>query len=226
MASESFTKRKERTAKILAALKKAYPDARIALNFGSPLELLVATILSAQCTDKRVNMVTESLFKKYRTAADYAAADAKEFEQEIHSTGFFRNKTKSVLGAAARIQADFGGKVPDSIEDLLTLPGVARKTANVVLGGAFGRNDGIVVDTHVIRLAQRLKLTGHKDNSGDKIENDLMELVPQRDWTSFGSMLILHGRQICEARNPKCHECPLNRLCPSVRLFFPTHPRI
>jgi endonuclease-3 len=176
----------------------------------------VATILSAQCTDKRVNIVTESLFQKYRTAADFAAANPEVFEEEIHSTGFFRSKTKSVLGAAAKIQSDYGGRVPDNMEQLLTLPGVARKTANVVLGGAYGRNEGIVVDTHVIRLAQRLKLTRHKDNSGDKIENDLLKLVLREDWTVFGMMLIEHGRRICAARNPKCQECMLVALCPSA----------
>jgi endonuclease-3 len=216
MASESSARLKERTAKIIAALKKVYPGARIALNFGNPLELLVATILSAQCTDKRVNIVTESLFQKYRTAADFAAANPEVFEEEIHSTGFFRSKTKSVLGAAAKIQSDYGGRVPDNMEQLLTLPGVARKTANVVLGGAYGRNEGIVVDTHVIRLAQRLKLTRHKDNSGDKIENDLLKLVLREDWTVFGMMLIEHGRRICAARNPKCQECMLVALCPSA----------
>jgi endonuclease-3 len=215
MPAESLAKRKERTAKIIAALRKTYPEARIALNFSNPLELLLATILSAQCTDKRVNMVTEFLFKKYRTAADYAAADPKVFEEEIRSTGFYHNKTKSVLGAAARIATEFGGKVPDSMEDLLTLPGVARKTANVVLSGAFGKNEGIVVDTHVTRLAQRLKLTGHKDNAGDKIENDLLELTPRKDWADLGNMLIWHGRLICEARRPKCSACPINNFCPS-----------
>ncbi len=216
MPVESLAKRKERTAKIIGALKKSYPDARIALNFSTPLELLVATILSAQCTDKRVNMVTESLFRKYRTAADYAAADPDVFEEEILSTGFYRNKTKSVLGAAARIAVDFGGEVPDSMESLLTLPGVARKTANVVLGGAFGKNEGIVVDTHVTRVAQRLKLTTHKDNAGDKIEKDLMALVPRKEWTDFGNMLIGHGRLVCMARRPDCAACVVNKLCPSA----------
>ena len=216
MPSESSVKRKERTGQIIAILKKTYPDARIALNFGNPLELLVATILSAQCTDKRVNMVTESLFKKYRSAADYAASDPRVFEEEIRSTGFFRNKAKSVRGAAAKIGKDFKGRVPDTMEDLLTLPGVARKTANVVLSGAFGRNDGIVVDTHVIRLSQRLKLTAHKDNAGDKIESDLAALVPQKDWSAFGNMLIWHGRLICAARRPDCGACAISALCPSA----------
>ncbi len=218
MPAESSAKLKERVLKIINILRQTYPEARIALNFSNPLELLVATILSAQCTDKRVNMVTEYLFKKYRTAADYAAADPKVFEEEIRSTGFYRNKTKSVIGAATRIAREFAGKVPDNMADLLTLPGVARKTANVVLGGAFGMNEGIVVDTHVIRLAQRLKLSRQKDNAGDKIENDLLELVPRKDWTDFGNMLILHGRAICEARRPKCPACPINNLCPSRQL--------
>jgi endonuclease III len=215
MPVESMAKRKERAGKIIAELRRSHPDARIALNFRNPLELLMATILSAQCTDKRVNMVTGQLFRRYRTAADYAAADPEVFEREIHSTGFYRNKARSILGAAARIVADFGGKVPDNMSDLLTLPGVARKTANVVLSGAFGKNEGIVVDTHVIRLSRRLKLTRHEDNTGDKIENDLMELVPREDWADFGNMLIWHGRLICEARRPKCSECPINQLCPS-----------
>jgi endonuclease III len=213
---ESLLKRKERAAKIIAALKQTYPDARIALNFHDPLQLLVATILSAQCTDRRVNLVTELLFEKYRSAADYAIADIKVFEEEIRSTGFYHNKTKSVLGAAARIVARFGGAVPDTMEDLLTLPGVARKTANVVLSGAFGKNEGIVVDTHVTRVSQRLKLSAHKDNSGDKIENDLLKLVPRKDWTDFGNLLIWHGRLICVARQPKCAECSISTLCPSA----------
>ena len=216
MPVEPLAKRKERTTRIISILRQTYPGARIALDFSTPLELLVATILSAQCTDKRVNMVTASLFKKYRTAADYAAADPEVFEQEIRSTGFYHNKTKAVLGAAARIAREFGGKVPSTMEGLLTLPGVARKTANVVLGGAFGRNEGIVVDTHVIRLSQRLKLTKHKDNAGDKIEKDLLALALCEDWTDFGNLLILHGRQICSARRPNCAGCPIAKLCPSA----------
>jgi len=216
MPVESLAKRKERTAEITKILKKAYPDPRIALNFSNPLELLIATILSAQCTDKRVNMVTEHLFKKYRSAADYAAADPKVFENEIKSTGFYHNKTKSVLGAANRIARDYRGNVPDNMADLLTLPGVARKTANVVLGGAFRKNEGIVVDTHVIRLSQRIKLTAHKDNSGNKIEQDLIALVPRQDWTEFGNRLILHGRTICTARHPDCGGCVLQKNCPSA----------
>lgn len=216
MAVESHAKCKQRTARIIEALRQSFPEARIALNFSSPLELLVATILSAQCTDKRVNLVTEFLFKKYRTAADYAAANPRVFEEEIRSTGFYRNKTKSVLGAACRLARDFGGKVPDNMAALLTLPGVARKTANVVLGGAFGKCEGIVVDTHVIRLSQRLKLTAHQDNSGDRIENDLMALVPRKEWPDFGNRLIWHGRLICAARRPDCSACSLNKLCPTA----------
>ncbi len=219
MPVEPLAKRRERTARIISILRQAYPGARIALDFSNPLELLVATILSAQCTDKRVNMVTASLFKKYRTAVDYAAADPKVFEEEIRSTGFYHNKTKSVLGAATRIADEFGGKVPSTMEELLTLPGVARKTANVVLGGAFGKNEGIVVDTHVIRLSQRLKLTKHTDNAGDKIEKDLIALTPREDWKDFGNLLILHGRQICSARRPDCAGCPIAGLCPSAFRF-------
>ena len=224
MPSESKAKRRERARKIISILKRNYPDARIALNFSNPLELLVATILSAQCTDKRVNIVTESLFKKYRSAADYAAADPKVFENEIRSTGFFRNKAKSVLGAAAKIMENFEGRVPDSMEDLLTLPGVARKTANVVLSGAFGRNDGIVVDTHVIRLSQRLKLTAHKNNAGDKIESDLMAQVPRQDFAAFGNMLIWHGRLVCAARRPDCGACTVSAHCPSATGFGRPNP--
>jgi endonuclease-3 len=216
MPVESHAKRKERSEKIAAVLKKAYPAARIALNFDNPLELLVATILSAQCTDARVNQVTAHLFKRYRRAADYAAACPEEFEQEIRPTGFYRNKTKLVMGAAARIARDYAGNVPDSMDDLLTLPGVARKTANVVLSSAFGKNEGIIVDTHVIRLSQRLDLTKHKDNAGDRIEKDLMELVPRADWSDFGNRLIWHGRLVCTARRPQCVTCPLNKLCPSA----------
>jgi endonuclease III len=216
MPSESQAKRKERTGKIAAVLKSTYPDVRIALVFSNPLELLVATILSAQCTDARVNLVTARLFNRYRTAADYAAAGPKEFEEEIRPTGFYRNKTKLVLGAAARIAANYAGRVPDNMDDLLTLPGVARKTANVVLSQAFGRNEGIIVDTHVTRVSQRLNLTKHKDNAGDRIEKDLMELVPRPDWSGFGNRMIWHGRLVCAARRPKCADCPLRMLCPSA----------
>jgi endonuclease-3 len=214
MARETQGQLRQRTGRIIALLKKRYPDARCALEYANPLELLVATILSAQCTDKRVNLVTKGLFARYKTAADYAAADPTAFQQEIKSTGFYRNKAKSILAAAARLVSDFGGAVPDTMEGLLTLPGVARKTANVVLGNAFGKNEGIVVDTHVRRLAGRLKLSPHDDPV--KIERDLMELVPRPQWTLFGHLLIFHGRGICFARKPNCAACPVNRLCPSA----------
>ena len=214
MPRESPATRKQRAARIIAALKKRYPDARCALNYSNPLELLVATILSAQCTDKRVNIVTQDLFKKYRAASDYAGADEKTLQQEIRSTGFFRNKAKSIRGAAEAIVRDFDGKVPDTMEMLLTLPGVARKTANVVLGNAFGKSEGVVVDTHVLRVAGRLKLSRHDDPV--KMERDLMELVPREQWTLFAHLLIFHGRNTCVARKPDCAGCPVNKLCPSA----------
>jgi endonuclease-3 len=201
---------------IIARLKRRYPDAWCALDHRNPLELLVATILSAQCTDVRVNMVTKDLFTRYRTAADYANADPTTFEQEIKSTGFFRNKTKAILAMAAALVDRHGGEVPNTMQALTALPGVGRKTANVVLGTAFGINEGVVVDTHVHRLARRLKLT--KQNEPAKIEQDLMKLVPRREWTLFSHLLIHHGRQICQARKPKCEICPVNALCPSADL--------
>ncbi|MCK4601351.1 MAG: endonuclease III [Phycisphaerae bacterium] len=214
MPKESKADRKKRAAKIIAILARKYPKVRTALKHRNPLELLVATILSAQCTDKRVNIVTRDLFKKYRTAKDYAEAPQDVFEQEIRSTGFYRNKAKSIRGAAAKIISDFGGEVPDNMDELLTLPGVARKTANVVLGDAFGKNEGVVVDTHVKRLAARLGLTRQKDPN--KIENDLMPLVPRKDRTAFAHMLIYHGRETCTARKPNCPACIINKLCPSA----------
>ena len=215
MPKESKAALTKRVAAITEILKRTYPDARTALHFTNPLELLVATILSAQCTDVRVNIVTPDLFKKYRTAADYAGASPAEFEKEIRSTGFFRNKTKSILGTGKALVATFGGQVPDTMEALLTLPGVARKTANVVLGSAFGKNEGVVVDTHVRRVAaERLKLSAQRDP--EKIERDLTALVPRADWTLFSHLLIFHGRQICSARKPDCPACPINKLCPSA----------
>jgi endonuclease-3 len=204
----------QRIRPIIARLRRRYPDARCALDHQDPLQLLVATILSAQCTDERVNIVTKDLFRKYRAAADYADANPDVFEQEIKSTGFFRNKTKSVLGMARALLERHGGRVPDTMEQLTALPGVGRKTANVVLGTAFGINAGVVVDTHVGRIANRLKLTRHADPV--KIEQDLMRLVPQQDWTEFSHLLIHHGRQICDARKPKCEICPVNDLCPTA----------
>lgn len=203
-----------RAAEVTRRLAKVFPDAHCALDFRNPLELLVATILSAQCTDVRVNQVTATLFKKYKKAADYASADVSTFEQEIRSTGFYHNKTRSVVGMAKRLVEHFGGTVPDTMADLLTLPGVARKTANVVLGSAFGKNEGVVVDTHVTRVAGRLGLTRQTDPV--KIEQDLMALLPQKDWTRFSHLLIWHGRQTCTARKPKCAECALNDICPSA----------
>jgi len=219
MPKETKEQLASRVAKITAILKKTYPDAKTALLHDNPLQLLVATILSAQCTDARVNIVTKDIFKKYKTAADFAAATPETLEQEIRSTGFYRNKTKSILGAAKVLVKDFSGKVPDNMEELLTLPGVARKTANVVLGSAFGKNEGVVVDTHVIRLAGRLGLTKHTSNASDKIEKELMELVPRKDWSLFSHLLIWHGRSVCIARKPKCDECPVNKLCPSAFKF-------
>jgi len=211
---------KERVAQLVEAFPEIYPGARCELDFKTPLQLLVATILSAQCTDKRVNMVTPSLFKKYRTAADYAKAEPAELETMIKSTGFFRSKTKSIRAAAAEIAQKYKGKVPDTMEELNGLPGVGRKTANVVLGTAFHRNEGIVVDTHVIRLSQRLRLTKHKDP--EKIEQDLMRLVPREHWTMWSHWLIWHGRRRCFARRPDCRQCEILRLCPSGKTLIRT----
>jgi len=216
MPRESKANLTKRARRIGAALNQAYPNATCSLDHRSPLQLLVATILSAQCTDKRVNIVTKDLFRKYKTAVDYAAAAQEDLAEDIRSTGFYRNKAKSIRGAAARIVADFGGKVPDEMDDLLSLPGVARKTANVVLGSAFGKNEGVVVDTHVMRLSGRLKLTRHKNNQSDRIEKDLMELIPRNRWSLFAHQLVTHGRAVCTARKPDCPHCPLNPLCPSA----------
>ena len=205
---------RERAKEIVRRLKKEYPDVKIALKYSSPLELLVATILSAQCTDARVNVVTESLFRKYRTADDYAQADQKTFEQEIRSTGFYHNKAKNVIALGKILQEKYRGKVPSSMEELTELPGVARKTANVVLGIAFNKPEGIAVDTHVRRLAQRFGLTGN-DNP-DKIEQDLMRLIPRNDWTILTLLLMSHGRKVCTARNPSCTICTLKTICPSA----------
>ncbi len=215
LTRETFEEKKERTRKIIERLRQIYPDARCALNFSNPLELLVATILSAQCTDERVNQVTKDLFKKYKTAHDYANADLTELENDIRSTGFFRNKARSLKALGQTLVAEHGGQVPDSMEALVRLPGVGRKTANVVLGNAYCKNEGIVVDTHVKRLASRLGLS---DNGNpDKIEQDLMQLVPREQWTLFGHLLIWHGRAVCQARKPKCNECVIQDLCPSAQ---------
>jgi endonuclease III len=211
---------RERVARLIEAFPRVYPDAHCELDFKNPLQLLIATILSAQCTDKRVNMVTPALFKKYRTAADYAKAPAAALEKAIKSTGFFRSKTKSIRGAASAIASKFGGRVPDSMEKLRELPGVGRKTANVVLGNAFHKDEGIVVDTHVVRLSERLGLTKHSDP--EKIENDLMKLVPGEHWTNWSHWLIWHGRRRCFARKPDCRQCEVFGLCPSGKVFLRT----
>ena len=207
----------ERVGPVLSALYQYYPDAKCALVHSNALELLVATILSAQCTDARVNMVTRDLFKRYRTAADYAEANPETFETEIQSTGFFRNKTKSVLGMANALMEHHGGQVPDDMEALVKLPGVGRKTANVLLGTCFEKNEGVVVDTHVTRVSLRLRFTKHKD--AVKIEQDLMKLVPRADWTRYSHTVIHHGRQICDARRPKCEICPVSQWCPSSLVY-------
>ena len=205
---------KQRTRTIIARLRKAYPDAECSLRHTNPLELLVATILSAQCTDERVNLVTADLFRKYRTWEDYASAPSAELERDIHSTGFFRNKAKAIQGACRMIGERHGGRVPRSMEELLELPGVARKTANVVLGNAYGIASGVVVDTHVARLSERLGLSAEKQP--EKIERDLASLIPESDWIVFPHLLIAHGRKVCKARAPLCGECPVAKLCPSA----------
>jgi endonuclease-3 len=208
--------KKKQAAAVIKLLKNQYPDAHCALVHSNPFELLVATILSAQCTDERVNIVTADLFRKYRAPGDYLKVPQKELEKDIHSTGFFRNKAKNIQGACRKILDDFGGQVPQNMDDLLTLPGVARKTANVVMGNAFGAASGVVVDTHVSRLSQKLELTENK--TPEKIEADLQRIVPQKDWVMFPHWLITHGRRVCNARKPKCDECALEKLCPASLL--------
>ena len=204
---------RRRTRRIIAALKLAYPDARTALDHRTPFELLTATILSAQCTDVRVNLVTPALFARYPTAAELAVADPSDVESMIRSTGFFRNKTKSLIGMAKAVVERHAGEIPRTMNELRVLPGVGRKTANVVLGNAFGVDEGIVVDTHVSRLAGRLRLT--EETEPEKIERDLMAIVPKADWTVVSHLLIFHGRQVCIARRPRCEACVLARMCPS-----------
>lgn len=201
---------------MIRVLWREHPDAHCALNHSTPFELLIATILSAQCTDARVNIVTADLFRKYPRPADYLKAALAEIEQDIRSTGFYRNKAKSVQGTARLIHEQFNDEVPQTIEELLTLPGVARKTANVVLGNSFGKPDGVVVDTHVSRLSQRLGLT--KQETPEKIERELNELVPKKDWTDFPHLLIAHGRTVCKALKPRCADCVLEPGCPSSTL--------
>ncbi len=211
---ETVEEKKSRIKKIIQRLRKAYPDIRCELDFTTPLQLLVATILSAQCTDKRVNMVTPALFKKYRTVRDFAEADPAEVESLIRSTGFYKNKAKSIQGAAREIEARFGGEVPKRMEDLYELPGVGRKTANVILGNAFGI-PAIPVDTHMIRINNLLKIT--KNTDPVKIEYDLMPLVPEKDWTDYSHLIIWHGRRRCAARRPDCGHCEIRGLCPSAK---------
>lgn len=212
-----ITDKKKRTNEIIKRLKKAYPDAHCALNHTNAFELLVATILSAQCTDERVNIVTATLFRKYRNPQDYLNVSQEELANDIKSINFFNNKTKSIQGTAQKLVENFGGEVPQTMDELLTLNGVARKTANVVLGNAFGIASGVVVDTHVSRLSQRLGIT--TETTPEKIEKDLSELVPKKDWVMFPHWLISHGRSICNARKPKCEECVLSDICPSCPIF-------
>jgi endonuclease III len=212
---ESPEQRRERAGKIIALLRAAYPDAHCSLDFSTPLQLLVATMLSAQCTDERVNQVTKRLFQKYHTAEDYATASPEELEQDVKQTGFYRNKAKHVREAAAQLVARFDGEVPRTMNELTSLPGVARKTANVVMGNAYGIVEGVVVDTHVGRLAQRLGLSAHEEPS--KIEQDLMAALPREDWLDLSHLLIYHGRAVCQARKPLCADCTLAALCPTGR---------
>ncbi len=207
---------KARTKKIIGLLKREYPDAACSLDYTSPLELLVATILSAQCTDERVNQLTPALFRKYPRCTDYLNVPPEELEADIRPTGFYRNKARAIQGACRLIKEEHEGRVPDNLETLLELPGVARKTANVVLGNAFGVASGVVVDTHVARLSQRLALS--TEAQPEKIERALMELIPRSDWILFPHLLIAHGRKICKARTPLCAECVLEKLCPSSLL--------
>ncbi len=207
----------EQVNAIISELRRLYPDAACSLNFSNPLELLVATQLSAQCTDERVNIVTKELFQKYHSVQDFANVSQEEFEQDIRSTGFYRNKARNIRAASQRILAVYDGEVPRTMPDLLSLPGVARKTANVVLGNAFGIVEGFVVDTHIGRLSRRFGWT--KNDDPVKVEQDLMRIVPRKDWLDLSHLLIFHGRAVCNARNPRCEKCTLAHLCPSARPF-------
>jgi endonuclease-3 len=219
MSSKTLLVRRARVAAVFPILKRTYPDAKCSLNFRTPLELLVATILSAQCTDDRVNIVTRTLFKKFRSAADFAAVSQEELERDIQSTGFYRNKAKSIRAMAQSLIDQHAGRVPETMEQLTALAGVGRKTANVVLGNAFGKNVGVTVDTHVTRLSNRLKLTAHAVDAV-KIERDLMEEVPQDEWTLWSHLMIHHGRAVCQARKPKCEGCVIFNHCPSGPKFL------
>jgi endonuclease-3 len=214
MPHENKTEKIARTKKIFAGLNKTYPEAHCELVHQNPLELLIATILSAQCTDKRVNIVTEKLFKKYRSAEDFAKAEVLELENDVRTTGFYKNKARNIKAASRDIVEKHGSKVPQTMEELIQLGGVGRKTANVVLGNAFGINVGVVVDTHVARLSHRFGLTTHR--APEKIEADLMELVPQKEWALFSHLLIWHGRRRCFARKPDCASCEVLKLCPRI----------
>jgi endonuclease-3 len=214
METETELDKKTRLLKVIELLEKEYPKAKTALHYSSPLEILVATILSAQCTDKRVNLVTPLLFKKYKTAKDYANADLAELEQDIRSTGFYRNKAKNIKNAGKMIVEQFDSQVPQTMEEILELPGVARKTANIVLSNAYGVIVGIAVDTHVRRLSKKLGLT--ENTNPEKIEKDLMQIVPKSHWKNITNLLISHGRTVCDARKPKCDICCLNKICPSA----------
>lgn len=214
MAHETIAEKRRRAAAVLRRLARAYPDAKCSLDYSTPLELLVATVLSAQCTDVRVNMVTPALFRKYRTAADYARAPAGALENDIRQTGFFNSKAKSLRRAGATIAREYGGRVPETMEELVKLPGVGRKTANVILGNAFGKDEGFVVDTHVARVTRRLGF--HRQTDPVRIEQELNTLVPEGRRTLAAHQLIFHGRQICVARRPRCEICPVNSLCPKV----------
>jgi endonuclease-3 len=216
LTNRAEQQQQQRTRQIIRLLRREYPNAHCSLDHKNPLELLVATILSAQCTDERVNMVTADLFRKYNGCSDYLRVEQSELETDIRSTGFYRNKARAIQGACRIICDQYGGRVPDTLEELLLLPGVARKTANVVLGNAYGMAVGVVVDTHVARLSKRLGLSLHRQP--EKIERDLMELVPRKDWIDFPHLLISHGRRVCKARAPLCAECALERLCPSSLL--------
>ena len=218
--SKTIQTRKARVDAILPILKRTYPQAKCSLDYRDPLQLLVATILSAQCTDARVNIVTRTLFANYRSAADFANVSQEKLEKEIQSTGFYRNKAQNIRSMAKDLVEKHGGQVPRTMEELTGLAGVGRKTANVVLGNAFGINVGVTVDTHVTRVSGRLGLTKHSD--AVKIEQDLIPIVPQTDWALWSHLLIHHGRAICVARKPKCPECPLRELCPSAKLFLET----
>jgi len=219
---ESLEELKARTRDIIRRLKRAYPNAKCSLNHSNPFELLIATILSAQCTDERVNIVTADLFRKYTKPEDYLKVSPRELEKDIQSTGFFRNKTKSIQGTSKLLTEEYGGQVPHTMDELLEFPGVARKTANVVLGNAFGIKAGVVVDTHVTRLSHRLALTQEK--TAEKIERELIPIVPRKDWVIFPHLMIWHGRKICKARNPLCAECVVEKQCPSSFLKTGVHP--